>query len=139
MNNIIGEDTSFDKDSNVLIIIKLSLVGWKALSNMGIKRKSSSTFNGNVASPLSNNTLNVQMIFVLFGLFGALIWSQCKVEWTKMDVIVSYFAMWLWFKWGKCILNIGVINLGTWFEVINLNNIYMMSVFLIIHGNFSIN
>jgi hypothetical protein len=75
----------------------------------------------------------------LFGLFGALIWSQCKVEWTKMDVIVSYFAMWLWFKWGKCILNIGVINLGTWFEVINLNNIYMMLVFLIIHGNFSIN
>jgi hypothetical protein len=33
---------------------------------MGIKRKSSSTFNGNVASPLSNNTLNVQMIFFVW-------------------------------------------------------------------------
>jgi hypothetical protein len=50
MNNIIGEDTSFDKDSNVLIkIIKLSIVGRRAFSNVGIKRKSSSTFNDHVA------------------------------------------------------------------------------------------
>jgi hypothetical protein len=106
------EDTSFDKDSNVLIkIIKCLLFGWGALSNMGIKRKPSSTFNGNVASPLSNNTLNVQMNFFVWSFWCInLGWMQgwvdqngcnsyifCNVSLVQMGQM--YFKYWSYQFW----------------------------------------
>jgi hypothetical protein len=39
MNEIVGEDTSLDKDSNASIRIfkPLPIIGWGALANIGIK------------------------------------------------------------------------------------------------------
>jgi hypothetical protein len=64
MNEIVGEDTSLDKDPNASIRIfkPLSISGWKTLANIGIKRKSFVVFNYMVDTIKQGNKILVSSI-----------------------------------------------------------------------------
>jgi hypothetical protein len=63
MNEIVGEDTSLDKDFDALVrIIKPPPIAGKTLSNRRIKRKSSIVLNNMVDATKQGNKMLVSLI-----------------------------------------------------------------------------